>query len=292
MKASRGFTLVELVMVIALSSIVLLMITSVMRRPLQAYVDQTRRGALVEQASVALNRMARDIRLAVPNSVRLSTDTRTLETLNIVSAGRYVSNRSGGEALRFSSEVSGCATANGRCDGFQVLDAAFSAVGARWLVVYNLGAETGGAPTPGASVWAYADPGVITPVGTTFSTSANVVTKETQVSLGGLPESGFTFAHPSPQRRFYLADQVIGFRCEPTATGGKLLRYTAVQLNASAATVAPSNAAIVVPDVTGCQFVYQPGSPQRPGLVTVRLTLTRDGESVTLQQQVQVDNAP
>ncbi|MCQ4250032.1 prepilin-type N-terminal cleavage/methylation domain-containing protein [Pseudomonas stutzeri] len=292
MKSSRGFTLVELVIVIALSAVVLVMITAVLKRPLDAFIDQSRRGELVELASVALNRMARDIRLAVPNSVRQSVDGRTLETLNILNAGRYVSNRAGGEGLRFSADVSGCDTANGRCDGFQVLERDFDVTGTRWMVVYNLGASSGGNPTVGSNIWAYANPGVITPTGTTFSAAANAISGETQLTLGGTASAGFIFAYPSPQRRFYLADQVIGYRCDPSASGGQLVRYTRTTLSATAPSVAPADAVQVAPYVTGCQINYQPGTPQRPGLVTLSLTLTRDGESITLQQQVKVDNAP
>jgi len=289
MKSVRAFTLVELVMVIALSGIVLLMITSVMQRPLDAFVDQSRRSELVGQAAVALNRMARDIRLAVPNSIRQSSDGRTLETLNILQAGRYVSNRAGGDSLRFSSEPSGCETSNGRCDGFQVLDPDLTVTGARWLVVNNLGATSGSVPTVGDNVWAYANPGVITPTGTTFGASASG--NETQITLN-LPGSDFAFKHASPQRRFYLADQVIGYRCNAASNGGRLLRYTATSLSSSASNTAPSNAVPVASHVTDCTFAYQPGTPLRPGLVTLSLTLSRDGESITLQQQVHVDNAP
>ena len=292
MKPTRGFTLVELVIVIALSAIVLVMITVVLKRPLDAYVDQSRRGELVELASLALNRAARDIRLAVPNSVRQSADGRTLEMLNILNAGRYVSNRAGSDSLRFSAELSGCETANGRCDGFQVLDPNFDVSGARWLVVYNLGASSGGNPSAGANVWAYANPGVITPTGASFTAAANATSREIQVSLNGLSAAGFTFAYPSPQRRFYLADQVIGYRCEPAAEGGQLARYTRTTLTATAPSTLPADAVRVAPYVTGCQINYQPGTPQRPGLVTLSLTLTREGESITLQQQVKVDNAP
>lgn len=292
MKPTRGFTLVELVIVIALSAVVLVMITVVLKRPLDAYIDQSRRGELVELASLALNRAARDIRLAVPNSVRQSADGRTLEMLNTLNAGRYVSNRAGSDGLRFSAELSGCETANGRCDGFQVLDPNFDVSGARWLVVYNLGASSGGNPSAGANVWAYANPGVITPTGVSFAAAANATSRETQVSLNGLTSAGFTFAYPSPQRRFYLADQVIGYRCEPAAEGGQLARYTRMTLTATAPSTLPADAARVAPYVTGCLISYQPGTPQRPGLVTLSLTLTQEGESITLQQQVKVDNAP
>ncbi|MBU1305083.1 MAG: type II secretion system GspH family protein [Alphaproteobacteria bacterium] len=293
MRSVRGFTLVELVMVIALSGIVLVLITTVLQRPLDSFFAQSRRSELVEQAAVALNRMSRDIRLAVPNSVRQSDEEDlkkyTLETLNIFEAGRYVSNRAGGESLRFSTEPSGCETTNERCDGFQVLDPDLQVEGARWLVVNNIGAVSGHAPTPGGNVWAYANPGVITPTDTTFSATSS--DNETHISLS-LPGGDFTFAYASPQRRFYLADQVVGYRCTPASEGGQLLRYTTKTLSASVPSVAPVGSVPVASHVTACSFAYQPGNPQRPGLVTLSLTLARDGESITLQRQVQVDNAP
>jgi MSHA biogenesis protein MshO len=45
-------------------------------------------------------------------------------------------------------------------------------------------------------------------------------------------------------------------------------------------------------NVSACNFSYQPGTSQRAGLVTLRLQITEDGESVTLLHQIHVDNAP
>lgn len=86
-----GFTLVELIMVIALAGIVAVMISTVMSRPLQGFVDQSRRAELTDLAASALNRMARDIRLAVPNSVVVANGNE-LRLLHIAAAGRYRAN--------------------------------------------------------------------------------------------------------------------------------------------------------------------------------------------------------
>src|SRR5690606_39415244 len=40
---------------------------------------------------------------------------------------------------------------------------------ARWAVIYNLGAESGGVPIAGQNLWAFANPGVITPQGASFA---------------------------------------------------------------------------------------------------------------------------
>jgi MSHA biogenesis protein MshO len=45
-------------------------------------------------------------------------------------------------------------------------------------------------------------------------------------------------------------------------------------------------------NVTACSFTYTPGPLQHNGLVSLSLTITQAGESVTLQQQVNVDNVP
>lgn len=100
MRRQAAFTLVELVMVIALAGVVAVMISTVLVRPMQGLVDQSRRAELVDQAGLALSRMARDIRLAVPNSVRVQGSD--LELLRIQAAGRYLPNRLGGDGLRFA----------------------------------------------------------------------------------------------------------------------------------------------------------------------------------------------
>ncbi|OYT94410.1 MAG: hypothetical protein CFE49_18395, partial [Pseudomonas sp. PGPPP3] len=54
----RGFTLVELVMVIAIAGLVAVLISTVMSNPLQSLVAQSRRAELVDNASMELNRKA------------------------------------------------------------------------------------------------------------------------------------------------------------------------------------------------------------------------------------------
>jgi MSHA biogenesis protein MshO len=286
-----GFTLVELIMVIALAGVVAVMISSVLSNPMQGFVDQSRRAELVDKAAIALNLMSRDIRLAVPNSVRLSGDRLTVETLNIQNAGRYRPNRVGGEGLHFLDGSDPACTSDGNlCNAFQALDAGLDITGARWLVVYNIGAHSGGNPLAGSNVWAGGNPGVITPTGTTFTPLANTPVNETQIQLGNLPPGGFRFAFASPQRRFYLADQVIGYRCD--LPNRRLLRYTDTTLTNTVPSAAPAGAQVVADNVSGCELTYSPGSTQRAGLFSIALSLEDSGETIRLFQQVHVDNAP
>ncbi|PYC23632.1 type II secretion system protein J [Pseudomonas alcaligenes] len=293
MRRGRGFTLVELVMVIALAGLVGLMISTVLSRPMEGFIGQSRRAELVDSAAGALQRMSRDVRLAVPNSLRVSADGQAVELLLIHSAARYRPNRVGEQGLRFSTDAAGtCSstTQGGRCDSLQVLDDGFDPAGARWLVLYNIGAESGGSPLPGSNVWAPANPGVITPTGTSFTPLVGAPAGESHIALGNLPAGGFRFAFASPQHRLYLAETVVGYRCQ----GDQLLRYSYNQLlNALPASPPPgSNPQPVARQVASCNFAYQSGSTQRAGLLSLSLGIAEAGENLQLLQQVHVDNAP
>ena len=68
-------TLIELVIVIAISSIIAVGMAAFIARPIEAYVDAARRAELTDIADTALRRMTRDLRTALPNSIRVATVT-------------------------------------------------------------------------------------------------------------------------------------------------------------------------------------------------------------------------
>ncbi|GLR72243.1 type II secretion system protein [Agaribacter marinus] len=76
-RISAGFTLVELVIVIALLGIVGAGTAKFIRSASDIYVDVTERDSLLRSASFAVERFTREISSAVPNSVRLSGDANT-----------------------------------------------------------------------------------------------------------------------------------------------------------------------------------------------------------------------
>ena len=44
--------------------------------------------------------------------------------------------------------------------------------------------------------------------------------------------------------------------------------------------------------ITDCGFAYTPGTAERAGLVSLRFTVSAQGERVALLSQVHVDNVP
>src|SRR5262245_14624202 len=96
MRKLRGFTLVELVVAMTLSIVVVAFMTMFISTPVTAYHQQAQRADLVDSADSVLRFMARDVRAALPNSVRLRTNGTivAIEMMNTIDGGRYRSTGS------------------------------------------------------------------------------------------------------------------------------------------------------------------------------------------------------
>lgn len=286
-----GFTLIELVIVIVITSIVATMISQIILRPFQAYTDSSRRAELVGAANAALVKMAWDIQNAVPNSVRIpAANDQVLELMPVLDAGRYREGNAG--------DANGLAVALPD-NSFNHLGDMPNYNGAR-IVVYNTSATqlyddaTGTIP---------ANNGVITELGNTVTiTDCDIATCGDLQSVDRI-----TLSNPhrfdqggtgSPRRRFYLTREAVTYHCDPT-TNHNILRYsgydiTSSQTEARATLAATANSEGVVTDhVTGCSFSFQPGSVSyRTATVTIRLTLEDQGERIELLKEVHIWNAP
>ncbi|MFP5409320.1 MAG: prepilin-type N-terminal cleavage/methylation domain-containing protein, partial [Gammaproteobacteria bacterium] len=125
-----GVTLVEMIVVIAVTAVVGAMVAVFLRTPIESYVAQDRRARLADAADTALRHIARDVRRALPNSVRVHSAGGVfyLELLATRSGGRYRAE-GGGDSLDFSAPDT----------GFDVLGPAVAVQTGDRIAVYNLG---------------------------------------------------------------------------------------------------------------------------------------------------------
>ena len=279
--SSAGFTLIEIVMVIVVIGIISGMIAIFVAKPVLGYIDAAHRAELTDSADVALRRLTRDVRLALHNSLRVMTSggNHYIEFIMTTNGGRYRDTTDGSTAGNFLSWTSANLT-------FDVLgpmpnDPALAVND--YIVVYNLG--TGYAP---ADAYAAADPCTNCNRAKVSGISANVVTLATNPFAGQSPPL------PSPNARFQIVPggtKAVTYVC-PTTTAGNLSRYANYGFNATQAV--PSGTPSTLAANATCTVDYTPTATGRNGLLYIELKLTdsTSGESVTLFQQIHVDNAP
>jgi len=283
MRASshRGFTLIEMVVTIAVGAVVVAFMAMFIVMPMNAYTAQTRRAGLVDASDSALRFMARDIRSALPNSVRVASSgtVTALELLATADGARYQDNgpvSNPALALDFTTASGAFATTV----PFTQLTLPFSS-NAYFLSIYNVG-------VPGAN--AYQMTNVITPAGTTITVSAGAASNQNLVTLN----PPFQFAYGSPEKRVYLVSGPVSYLCDTSA--GTLTRYSGYPIAStqptSAAALSGAASALVAANVASCSFTYSAGTAQRNALATLSLQIAQSGESVQLLNEVQVVNAP
>jgi len=280
----RGFTLIELVITLVISAVVVSFVSMFISGPVRGFTDQARRARLVDAADSALQRIGRDVRRALPNSVRITTvaGVVALETLSTVDGARYRAQPPGTAA-----QILDFAGADG---SFNVLGP-FTQLAKPWssttsyLAIYNVG-------VPGADAYELAN--VITPAGTTIAIADDGATGEDRVTL----TPAFMFGYTSPTQRVFLLDGPVTYLCSPVT--GTLLRYSGYTIDANQANRdstaellgAGATQTLMANQIAACAFTYTAGTAERAGLVTLSITISSQGESVSLLQQVHVDNVP
>lgn len=274
--SDRGFTLIESVMVIAITGVLAAVISQFIVRPVQGYLGTVARAGLVDQADLALRRVGRDLRSALPNSVRVNAAGTAVELVPTTGGARYATDGSG--ALQFGT-----------------VDTSFSLVGppltlaaSQELVFYNLGPGIVGSDAYAANgtLAAAADSNRRTATNTAGSASTINIS-----SSAGLPVAAF-----APPYRVLAVTQPVTYRCDTSA--GTLTRYQNYGFQATQPDPPTGgSSSILASGVNDCRFSVE-GTlvAARAALVTLRLglaaTTSGGSETVSLHHAVFVNNLP
>lgn len=254
-------------MVIVIMGVIGGVVAVFMRSPIDAYFDSARRAALTDVADTAVRRMARDVRKALPNSIRTPSAT-CLEFIPTRTGGRY----------RKTDLVPGDGTAL----DFTTTDTRFNMLGQNSalpadqqiqpgdvVAVYNLGIA-------GASAYAGDNTSVIAAGGVVDGAETAITIAAKQFPL----ESGSNRFHVIPNE-----ERVVAYVC----TGGNLRRTVTTGSFTSAC---PATGPILATNVQSCTFTYNGSDLQRNGLVQIDLRISSNNETLSLYHEVHVNNSP
>ncbi|MDP1527276.1 MAG: prepilin-type N-terminal cleavage/methylation domain-containing protein [Rhodocyclaceae bacterium] len=270
MRRADGFTLIEMIIAMVVTSIVGSMVAVFIARPVQGYMDSVRRAGLSDVADGVIKRLSMELRTAVPNSVRIDASGKFIEFIPAAESARYCTDtETGCSKLSF---IAGDQT-------FDVLGPPHTGASGDFIVVFNTGQD---------GLNAYA--------GDNIRLIANPGTTTTAIHF-----SGNRLPFPSPSNRFQIvrANGPVSFACENvggTATGtGTLRRYSGYRTSLPFGNIQPTTGlgtgGLIADRIASCGFIYNPISPSE-GIVSVNLTIRQANEPVSIVSQIHVDNLP
>lgn len=281
-----GFSLIELIVVIVILGALATGAGLLILKPIESYDAQLRRQQLVDQGEMALRQIARDVRQALPNSLRTRSlaGLQGVEMVNIIDGARY-RDEFGGEfvadtdILEFSgndTDFNFLGTLNNLLPGV---------INAR-LVIYN---------TNSAGIYNDAalnnSPGIITPSTSTLTLSLNTPPSEDAEHHISISAPGFQFSQQSPGQRAFLVDGPVSYLCNPGA--GSIVRYSGYAYSTTQPMPPVGGTSdTVISRLGSCNISYTAGSLQRGDILSLEITISDSGEAIKLFHQVHVVNLP
>lgn len=277
-RRAAGFTLIELIVVLVLMTIIGATVAVFVRPAIDAYADTRNRVTQGDMADTALRRMVRDIRVAVPNSLRTPSEA-CFELVPSVSGGRY---RMGPNTANDAQWVN----TSQATTGFDVLSTlSRQPVVGDFVVINNQN---------GNDVYAGGNRSAISAVSTPSATQGKLRLGIASMQVSpGYDGGRFQVVSQSEQSVFYICEGA-GLSADGRTGSGVLWRLKR-DFSSTYPSACPSGSGkVLARNISSCRFVYDPnkGATQQSGFVYLELGITRNGETATLSHGAHVLNVP
>ncbi len=286
-----GFTLVELVVVIVVTGVLAAGLVTFFKPAMENYAAAGRRAALTDMADGAARRMGRDVRLAVPNSIR-QPGNQCFELVPTNSGGKFrtaVDTVSTGSISRELDVAVPAAT-------FDVFAPLARPRSGDWLIIGNQNASDLYSGLNRNSITAIAAPPASDQAGVVIATDRITLSAAATAPLGYAGNNYVTVdAAQGPVT--YVCDNT-GVDAQGTGTGTlyRLSGYGFNQKLAACPAIAPGTAglAVLATRVSSCTFDFDPsvGAIQGSGYMRIALRLQQANEAVNLLYGAHADNLP
>ncbi len=265
-----GFTLIEMIMAMVLLSIVGLSLAGIITQSAQIYVDTAARELILQEGRFVAERIVRELRLAVPNSVVLSqpdplnsTKYTCIEWVPVRASGIYSDL-----PLTPENELTIIPDGTIRKDQ-RVVIYPTSAVD-----IFSLAAPVGGENKTAI---------ILEDVDFTASTTENMV----QLKIA----EQTLFPSDSPANRFYVYDTPVAYCIE----ANQIWRYSNYALERESVDTPNffnAERSLMAENVTELEFNTSHATLTRNSLVKFHLIISARGEEVRFDHDVLIANAP
>lgn len=275
-RLQRGFTLIEAIAVMIITGIVGGFVVVFIQIPVRTYLNSVGRAEATDLADNTMRRLTRDLRLALPNSVRVDATNSYIEYIETKGGLRYLAEDDidlpgGGSYLNWNDADAKTFTVPGGVPGGRHAPVVGDAI-----VVYNLGPDQ----APGDAYSCCNRAAIASMTATTITLANNPFALQVPPLM-------------SPGKRFNVVSGPVTYGCD--AATKRLIRYSNYAY-ASPQVAPPVGAtlAILADQVESCRFTYFGLASQRSAMIGITLNFSpQDGSNqISLLHQIHVDNTP